>query len=211
MVVYHRSQVSQPSIQDNYHEIKSPDENKNDTLTIKIDNPNYFESKENSENITINNNNNNNDNNILLTSFECEICNKNYLQIDLYFCILCNSNEKSVEYRKYYCKSHLLLIHKERKNCQNHKNTAINSINNNLFKPPSIIEKLTLDIALYKSKQELSIQSVKKALKIFLNKNQDTITQVATSTCNVAADGALIVKNIFLISYVCNCIIYCAL
>lgn len=74
-------------------------------------------------------------------------------KVDLYSCAICNSMEQTVDCRKYYCKSHLLALHKEHKKCANHKDAVIHelSVNNDDrkdVKQPKIVEKLSFDVAL---------------------------------------------------------------
>lgn len=126
------------------------------------------------------NNDNDNDKNINVTelnqSFDCDVCERNMGECNLYYCILCNQTVRSLDKRKYYCKKHILLYHQEHKKCEKHRDLVVqemkdidkiqtSSNDNN----DNAIQKLTFDVAMIEASKKKSFETVQKSMVKYLN------------------------------------------
>lgn len=127
-----------------------------------------------------NNNNDNNDKSIdageLHESFECDVCEKNMSECNLYYCILCNQAASSLDKRKYYCSRHILSFHQEHKKCEKHRDLVVKEMEDidkikNVAdtKNNNAIQKLTFDVAMIEASKKESLKTVQKSIVKYLN------------------------------------------
>ena len=160
-----------------------------------------------------NHNNNNNNNNLghadtrsqssiaptddLTTIFECDTCGNNMKECELFYCTICSTSKSSDgSPPKYYCKNHILYLHKENKKCKNHYGNVIESFSNNRFDNRGCIQQLTFDLAKLQKSKQAGLQSIADAVKqhIYEYNPDSTVANVATKAFNFASDGAFLVK-----------------